>query len=49
MHVNRTVKELREQGLVTFQSQKVNIHDWDGLVELAQFDPDYLYLKKRES
>ena len=49
MHVNRMLKELREQGLVTFQSQKVNIHDWDGLVELAQFDPDYLYLKKRES
>lgn len=49
MHVNRMLKELREQSLVTFQAQRVEIHDWDGLSELAEFDPNYLYLKKRES
>jgi len=48
MHVNRMLRELREQGLVTLQSQKVKIHDWEGLSELAQFDPDYLYLTPRD-
>lgn len=49
MHVNRMLKELREQGLVTFQSRRVLIHDWDGLRELAEFDPAYLYLTSRNA
>lgn len=44
VHANRTVRELRERGLVTFQGQKLTIHDWEGLTELADFDPFYLFL-----
>ena len=47
MHVNRMLKELREEGLVTFKGQEVLIHDWDALTDLADFTPDYLYLSDR--
>lgn len=46
IHVNRTLKELREQGLVQFRSGRVTIQDWDGLTRVAEFDPAYLYLEK---
>jgi CRP-like cAMP-binding protein len=46
IHVNRTLKELRERGLVLFKSGRVTIHDWEGLADVAEFDPAYLYLEK---
>ena len=46
IHVNRTLKELREKGLVQFRSGRVTIHDWNGLTRVAEFDPAYLYLEK---
>ena len=42
VHVNRVLRELREDGLVTFQQGQVVIHDLDGLVLLADFDKSYL-------
>jgi len=42
VHINRVLRELREDGLVTFQHGKVEIHDLDGLVLLADFDKTYL-------
>jgi CRP-like cAMP-binding protein len=45
IHVNRTLKELREQGLVHFKSGRVTILDWDRLRDIAEFDPAYLYLE----
>ena len=44
IHVNRTLRELREQGLVQFRSGRVTIFDMPRLVDLAEFDPAYLYL-----
>ena len=46
IHVNRTLKDLRERGLVQFKSGRVTIGDWDGLVQVAEFDSAYLYLEK---
>lgn len=42
VHVNRILRELREAGLVTFQHGQVVIHDFDGLVALADFNLHYL-------
>jgi CRP-like cAMP-binding protein len=42
VHVNRVLRELREDGLVTFQHGEVTIHDLDRLVSLADFDKTYL-------
>ena len=45
IHVNRTLKELREQGLVRFKGSRVTILNWEGLAAIGEFDPAYLYLE----
>ncbi len=47
MHVNRMLKDLREEGLVSFRGQEVQIHNWEALRDLADFTSDYLYLSDR--
>jgi CRP-like cAMP-binding protein len=47
VHVNRTLRELRELGLVEFRSNRVNITDFEGLKRIAEFNPSYLYLEPR--
>ncbi|MEG3089802.1 Crp/Fnr family transcriptional regulator, partial [Sphingomonas sp. PB4P5] len=44
VHVNRTLKDLRGAGLVTFRDNRVTIHDLPGLRRAGEFDPTYLYL-----
>jgi CRP-like cAMP-binding protein len=46
--VNRTLRQLREQELVTVQGRTVTLLDKAGLWRLAEFDPTYLYLNKRD-
>jgi CRP-like cAMP-binding protein len=46
VHVNRSLQELRRRGLVVFGNGKLGIPDWDALVRLANFRPDYLYLSE---
>lgn len=42
VHVNRVLRELREAGLVTFQSGFVQFDNFAGLVSFADFDGQYL-------
>jgi CRP-like cAMP-binding protein len=42
IHVNRVLRELREEGLLTFQKGMVTYDDYDALVEFAGFDRAYL-------
>ncbi|TVP99720.1 MAG: Crp/Fnr family transcriptional regulator [Roseinatronobacter sp.] len=42
VHVNRVLRHLREDGLVTFQKGRVSFKNLAGLTELAGFDTDYL-------
>ncbi|MCZ0810820.1 MAG: Crp/Fnr family transcriptional regulator [Pseudomonadota bacterium] len=42
VHVNRVLRHLREEGLVTFQKGRVAFDDFSGLMTLADFDMDYL-------
>ena len=42
VHVNRVLRHLREDGLVTFRKGHVAFDDFSGLVELAGFDISYL-------
>lgn len=46
VHVNRSLQQLRTEGLFTWQNQQIQILDWDGLRRRAQFDPRYLHLMK---
>jgi CRP-like cAMP-binding protein len=47
VHVNRTLRGLRERGLVEFRGRRLEIVDLRGLQDIAEFDPSYLYLEKR--
>lgn len=42
VHINRVLRQLREEGLLTFRSGQVIFDDFEGLVELAEFDTAYL-------
>ncbi len=42
VHVNRTIKVLRQAGLVDVRLRSVHIADWKGLTAAGDFDPDYL-------
>ena len=44
VHVNRTLQDLRGQRLISWKGQTVEITDWEGLRQLAEFDPTYLHL-----
>jgi CRP-like cAMP-binding protein len=47
VHVNRMLKQLRDDGLLTFRGGEVQIHDWERLQRVAEFDLAYLYLERR--
>ena len=47
IHVNRMLRQLREQKLLTFRQGQVQIHDWERLQALSEFDPTYLHLERR--
>ncbi|MDG3041749.1 Crp/Fnr family transcriptional regulator [Roseicyclus marinus] len=42
VHVNRVLRHLREEGLVTFQKGRVEFDDMARLTRMAGFDPEYL-------
>jgi CRP-like cAMP-binding protein len=45
VHVNRTLQQIRRDGLLTFSSRHVEVMDWEALASLAEFDPAYLMLE----
>ena len=44
--VNRTLQDLRASQTVEFLKGELHIKNWEGLVELAQFNPGYLHPRK---
>jgi CRP-like cAMP-binding protein len=45
VHVNRTIRDLKAAGLISLRGRRLVVHDWDGLVAAAEFDPSYLHLR----
>ncbi|MER8447321.1 Crp/Fnr family transcriptional regulator [Mesorhizobium sp. M1066] len=43
VHINRTLKALREKQLTSLVNGQLTIHDWEGLAILAEFRHDYLH------
>lgn len=48
VHVNRTLKALRDQNVVTAKGRQFLVHDWESLAATADFDPSYLLLEAAE-
>lgn len=44
VHINRVLRQLRDERLVTFRGGRVEIHDLPALKVRARFDDRYLYL-----
>ncbi len=47
VHINRTLRQLRRAGLITWEPGSLTVLDWDGLQAAGDFDPAYLHLVKR--
>lgn len=43
VHVNRMLQQLRGDGLISTQGRRVTVHDFDALMQFADFDPLYLH------
>src|SRR3954453_3053447 len=48
VHVNRSMMELRRDGLITLERGRCTIPDLERFEEAAMFDPTYLHLRKGE-
>jgi CRP-like cAMP-binding protein len=48
VHANRTLQQLRKQGILEFAGGLVTIHDVARLKHTAEFDPSYLYLERQQ-
>ena len=48
VHVNRTLRQLREDGVVVVRQQRTVITDMPALRSMAGFDPSYLHLRPRQ-
>ena len=44
VHTNRTLKDLRASGAISWNAGRVHILNWDTLAGFAEFDPTYLNL-----
>ncbi|MEF2553471.1 Crp/Fnr family transcriptional regulator [Aurantimonas sp. A2-1-M11] len=48
VQVNRTLRDLREAGLITVQKRQMRLHDLARLQQVADFNPLYLHLDPAE-
>lgn len=46
VHVNRTLRQLREDGLIEHRGKRLHILDLERLQAAAQFNPNYLHLDR---
>lgn len=46
VHINRTLQELRAEGVVEFKSRELRVLDFERLARIGIFDPAYLSLRR---
>ena len=49
VHVNRTLQELRRDGLINLMGSRFQALDWEALKQAGDFDPSYLHLEESEA
>jgi CRP-like cAMP-binding protein len=47
VHLNRIVRQLREEGLITLKGHTITIPDVERLSQFSDFNPNYLHLTQR--
>lgn len=47
VHVNRTLRSLRTEGMVDLYSRRLTIHGWEALCAVSSFNPRYLHLAEK--
>jgi CRP-like cAMP-binding protein len=47
VHVNRTLQQLRAEGLIVLKQKRLSIPDWEALKQAGGFDPTYLHVTRR--
>jgi CRP-like cAMP-binding protein len=48
VHVNRTLQELRRDGLIELERKQLQFRDLQRMIDLAMFNPNYLHLDHEE-
>jgi CRP-like cAMP-binding protein len=49
VHVNRVLQQMRADGLIELQGNRLNIPDWNRLKEAGDFEPTYLHLQQEDA
>jgi CRP-like cAMP-binding protein len=49
VHVNRVIQQLRADGLIELNGDRLNILDWNRLKQVGEFDPTYLHLESDQA
>jgi hypothetical protein len=49
VHMNRTLQQLRGDGLITSNRKRVAVNDLSGLMKFADFDPAYLHQERGQA
>ncbi len=49
IHVNRVLRDLKRDGLITLHGRSLHVDDWEHLRQRAKFNPIYLHLDGREA
>ncbi len=44
VHVNRTLQQLRDTGIIEHRAGRLQVHDFTRLAAIAEFNPNYLHL-----
>jgi CRP-like cAMP-binding protein len=47
VHINRVLQNMRANGLIELESKVLNILDFDAMVAISNFNPNYLHLSER--
>jgi CRP-like cAMP-binding protein len=48
VHANRALQKLRSTKAMTWERDHITIKDWNGLVDMSEFDPTYLRMPKTQ-
>nr|WP_246742371.1 Crp/Fnr family transcriptional regulator [Microvirga splendida] len=49
VHVNRVLQQMRADGLIKLNGERLNIPDWEKLKQVGEFDPTYLHLESHQA